>query len=445
MCIRDSCCSVLFYEKSNKDHVVFHYGSFGDTFYIILKGSVSVFVPISPEEQKTSVKTKFQTNNCENVDKDAGLRLDSMKEIDVIREGGSFGELALISDRRSSRSATVVCREDCHFALISRQSFMELLGNEKKKEIENKIAFLRKTNFLRHWPSASLKSIQYYFKEKTYSINSKVYEKGDKPNGAYLIKSGCFSIRGWIPVIGTDGQRKRKTQLKLVYLYEGDMFGVEDILAHRSERETSVQCDSSHGEVFYITKEDLVNRILTNELSSSILKQVIDFRQDLLKSTTGFIKEKLITQNGGFWPKLQINKDPIERKSQADRLKAIVKSKERIFSRLVQNQKGGKGVRGLGISIDEGVRKLDSKSLENSERDLRLTKIGTHLKERVTRSVFNSRRSSFVSINSSFNIHTENEEGHSTSNNTRTYYSSFAFRPTTRQLAKRHRSTDVSL
>jgi CRP-like cAMP-binding protein len=44
----------------------------------------------------------------------------------VLNVGDSFGEIALVT--RSKRTATIVCREDCDFMILSKQSFDKILG-----------------------------------------------------------------------------------------------------------------------------------------------------------------------------------------------------------------------------------------------------------------------------------------------------------------------------
>ena len=92
--------NIEFYPKGN---TVFQYGSVGTKFYIILQGSVSVLTP------------KFGKLNS----------LNDFHEVKILKDGDSFGELALIS--KKTRSASILCKEDCYFAVLEKKHFYETL------------------------------------------------------------------------------------------------------------------------------------------------------------------------------------------------------------------------------------------------------------------------------------------------------------------------------
>lgn len=65
-----------------------------ETFYIILEGSVEIFIR-----------------------KEDGRFMP----VKLLSRGESFGELALISNKL--RSATITCKEDCLFAVLTKKRF----------------------------------------------------------------------------------------------------------------------------------------------------------------------------------------------------------------------------------------------------------------------------------------------------------------------------------
>lgn len=49
-----------------------------------------------------------------------------MIKIKIMTKGQSFGELALLDNK--PRSATIICEEKCHFAVLDKQYFVEILS-----------------------------------------------------------------------------------------------------------------------------------------------------------------------------------------------------------------------------------------------------------------------------------------------------------------------------
>lgn len=103
--IIEKCCNYFNIEFANKGSYVFLYGSQGTKFYVILQGSVGVMVP------------KFGNFT----------KKDDFLEIKILKTGESFGELALIS--KKPRSASILCKEDCYFAVLDKKYFFEILCN----------------------------------------------------------------------------------------------------------------------------------------------------------------------------------------------------------------------------------------------------------------------------------------------------------------------------
>ena len=81
--------------KLNKaGNIVFRYGDYGDKFYIIIRGTVSVFVPL-----------KKEVLIRENEDMKEGQNKRIMTEVTKLTSPNSFGDLALIDYK--PRAATI--------------------------------------------------------------------------------------------------------------------------------------------------------------------------------------------------------------------------------------------------------------------------------------------------------------------------------------------------
>ncbi len=96
----------MYYEFMPEGTTVFKAGELGTTFYIILKGSASVVIA---EEDPNNSNNKV------------------WRDVRTLFEGESFGELALISNK--PRSATIVTQTDCHFAVLDKKFYRQVLSN----------------------------------------------------------------------------------------------------------------------------------------------------------------------------------------------------------------------------------------------------------------------------------------------------------------------------
>ena len=50
-----------------------------------------------------------------------------LKEINVLKAGASFGELALLNEN-VQRSATIISKGECELAVMEKQDFKSILG-----------------------------------------------------------------------------------------------------------------------------------------------------------------------------------------------------------------------------------------------------------------------------------------------------------------------------
>ena len=56
-----------------------------------------------------------------------------LEEVKVLPAGSFFGEYALLENK--PRTATTKCKEDCHFAVLEKEDFQQILSNQKEKDI----------------------------------------------------------------------------------------------------------------------------------------------------------------------------------------------------------------------------------------------------------------------------------------------------------------------
>ena len=90
----------------NHTKILFKVGDIGTLFYIILRGSVGINIRLPNLEDPNQF---------------------DLKEVNQLRAGASFGELALLNDN-AKRTATIIAKEDCDFAVMDKNSYVTILG-----------------------------------------------------------------------------------------------------------------------------------------------------------------------------------------------------------------------------------------------------------------------------------------------------------------------------
>ena len=234
--IHREACKYFRIQIFHRGETVVKFGEIGEEFYVILKGKVGVFVPskvaknknrCTNEELKSmvtnssidyediadnevrkseaTIKKMFeeqfrgQLNVLKRADSKLSLRflreigkIDEMKEVSALKEGNSFGELALISNR--PRAATIICKELCIFASLGKQEFSRILSKEAQKILEEKAIYLQTLPLFSSMPKTSLIKLSYFFIEMPFTKNQIVYKVDDEVDNVYFVKSGEFKL-----------------------------------------------------------------------------------------------------------------------------------------------------------------------------------------------------------------------------------------------------------
>lgn len=87
------------FEKHEAHTNIITYGEKGDKFYMIISGVLEIYVP---------------NNDGDYV------------KVGELKEGGSFGELALLND--SPRLATIRTITDCGLAILEKKDYIRIIG-----------------------------------------------------------------------------------------------------------------------------------------------------------------------------------------------------------------------------------------------------------------------------------------------------------------------------
>ena len=122
-----------------------------------------------------------------------GNILNNQEETSIVEigQGDSFGEIALVDSVLRPRAVTVVTREDCHFLVLERPVYKQILGDHQKEMQDETIDFLMQNPLFSIWSPYALRSWISLFKRKeVFKRNAFVYKEGDKADDVYLVRSG---------------------------------------------------------------------------------------------------------------------------------------------------------------------------------------------------------------------------------------------------------------
>ncbi|CAD8160890.1 unnamed protein product [Paramecium pentaurelia] len=225
--------SSLEYKQVKKGNIVFHCGERGDYFYMILKGTVLVYVPKKDEEIQKQKQIMLQMNQCKEdmantKKKDDAKQLQKQmqdlqnqlkeyqgmedillfpfksryyqklpngqmiclyKKVNTMKDGDCFGEVSLF--RNEPRAATLIALDTLHLGALNKSNYLRIFESKLEK-LNFTLGMLSKM-----FPQSSKEvviQLSFDFQRKLFSINQTIFKQGDIVDGLYLIFQGIVEI-----------------------------------------------------------------------------------------------------------------------------------------------------------------------------------------------------------------------------------------------------------
>ena len=248
----NDCCMYITYEYFPENRYVFHMGDIGDKFYIMIEGEAAVLVPGKPDEPP------------------------GLKEVFVYHSGSNFGELALME--KKPRSATILTKTPCHFAVLDKTNYQRILAGRMKRKRLDLVDFLQKQLLFKNLTKGSLIKLSYCFEEKIYKKDHVLLHEGNVINHLFLIREGEITIskRLFLKKVDFEITNKYKEQLnkrfsqraEISILGPGEFLGLYDLQAGLYS--TTAICASLKVNVLKITLADFKKRINNQECTNFI-------------------------------------------------------------------------------------------------------------------------------------------------------------------------------
>jgi CRP-like cAMP-binding protein/tRNA A-37 threonylcarbamoyl transferase component Bud32 len=175
-----------------KGDILYSVGDVGSIFYIIEEGQVEIL-----EEHDTGGDITIET----------------------LRNGDSFGEVALLFD--APRTATARARTDCVLWTMHQQCFRAKLAHHALSQEEEMIGLLRRVELFANLDDVALRKFANALEQINFAAGERIVNKGDVGNVFYIIEKGDVLIHG----IGAGD-----SQYVDVILKTGEWFGERSLL-----------------------------------------------------------------------------------------------------------------------------------------------------------------------------------------------------------------------
>ncbi|KAM3140588.1 hypothetical protein pb186bvf_007400 [Paramecium bursaria] len=235
----------MFYCTQKRGEYVFKQGDQASCFFVILKGQVEIL-----------------TND---------------KQVNVLKDGGYFGEIALLYN--ATRSASVRTLTDCNFWALDRGSFKKSVEDMMSKEYDDNRRFIETVTFFSFMTAEQRDSIASALITTRFQPGQHIVNEGDQADSYYVIKEGEVSVWKGKNKINTMGPK--------------DSFG-EQALYEKSQRGATVKAET---EVKCLALgRDTISRILGDKVQLVIFGNIMSWsfeNSSTLSQLTKLQQEKI--------------------------------------------------------------------------------------------------------------------------------------------------------
>ena len=203
----------FYYKVYEPNEYVFREGDFGDTFYVVVKGALSII--------KNGV----------------GI-------VNKLTQGRSFGEIAITSNN-SERTASVRADDKVTLMIMTKATYNDFVYLLQYAERIENVRLLKETDFYSLHLSHTRKSeLMQKFGRKIVGKGEKVFEDGDEISSVYFILEGEVRLEKRVNIttvnkwpVSSDGKKRGgfkinyKKPFLIKTLSKGDCFGAPDLIS----------------------------------------------------------------------------------------------------------------------------------------------------------------------------------------------------------------------
>ncbi|ESP01902.1 hypothetical protein LOTGIDRAFT_238088 [Lottia gigantea] len=189
------------YQMASHDDVILCQGERGECMFVILRGSVSVYVDASmtgEDEGFPSPVPRSASKDSSNASPEIRLGRDLDRRvfgkfIIKMESGTSFGEVALISED-STRNASVIVDTACDFLVVGKKLFNRSLKAYEENKYESTKNFIKSHPYFNQWSARFKRLLELSLRREIYPFNSTIVKQGGRVRGMYFIVKGEANV-----------------------------------------------------------------------------------------------------------------------------------------------------------------------------------------------------------------------------------------------------------
>lgn len=193
--IHDICKTIMLERRPTWD-VVIHQGDPGDTFYIILQGSVNIY-RFDDDGPKLEPLVLDTVKEFSKLDADPDKREELIAQsfgnyVVTLVAGFDFGERALVTNE--PRSATVMTITPTDLLVVDREVFSRTLKAAHERELQEKTDFINHCPLFSSWSPRLKRLVSLNIERGRFSYDNVLYKQGSKADAVYFIWSGEIKL-----------------------------------------------------------------------------------------------------------------------------------------------------------------------------------------------------------------------------------------------------------
>ena len=196
-------------------------------------------------------------------------------QIKIILPGEDFGQEALCPSR--VRRLNAIARTDVLVAYIKKTVLRQIIKDVSHERGLQTFNFLSTVSIFSKWSRYDLTRILSLFKLRVFNKGQYLFKQNESPTHAYIISNGVFAITKKVNPQNNEAslrpafrnfsssRKNRPIKIELVLKGEKEFVGTEEIIDESAFRQFSCVCNSAFAEVFEITKNNFLQKVVSPE------------------------------------------------------------------------------------------------------------------------------------------------------------------------------------